>query len=388
VIVYIALGIGGLLVALVVLRLLRGGGPTDPPVLPSPRPAAGPVELPLGPPAGAPPAAQGVRLARTPVRPEPASLQGLHLTPFAALAPAAADRLRGRLQAIPRPPHALDKLVSAPFLAQATSAELNELMTGEPQIAARVLAAVNSPLYGLQKPLGSIGQAATYLGMNNVRQICLQYMLDASFKPTSPEVKRCYEQVWNASALSGALCFRLAQLLKLPDPGGLVTQIVLSSLGSLAVLALLDPPQAPDLMRLDPVARARAEQDRLGLCAVELGGLLLDSWKLPASLIDDVCDIDRILFRAPQGPADARQARLGLCYLCKCVAEQLVNGQLVDLRQFDLQRMDDPAMFHLGAYLHNFRLERLPEFLQFPEVLGTADQMVAGFRLSRPAAAG
>ena len=32
--------------------------------------------------------------------------------------------------------------------------------------------------------------------------------------------------------------------------------------------------------------------------------------------------------------------------------------------------------------------ERLPEFLQFPEVLGTADQMVAGFRLARPAAAG
>ena len=66
----------------------------------------------------------------------------------------------------------------------------------------------------------------------------------------------------------------------------------------------------------------------------------------------------------------------------------VANGQLVDLRQFDLQRMDDPAMFHLGAYLHNFRLERLSEFLQFPEVLGTADQMVAGFRLSRPAAAG
>ncbi len=318
----------------------------------------------------------------------PATLKALRLARHSELPSAQADALATRLQTIPRPPHALDKLVSAQFLAQATSAELNDLMVGEPQIAAKVLAAVNSPLYGLQKPLGNIGQAATYLGMNSVRSICMQYMLDASFKPTSPEVKVCYEQVWNASALSSALCFKLAQLLKLPDPGGMVTQIVLSTLGPLASYALLDSETVLRLSGMGAIERAKAEQEALGLCAGEIGGLLLQSWKLPPSLIEDVCDIDRILSQPPSCAADARQARLGLCYLCKAIGDRMVSGALADLRQFDVGHMEDVALFHLADYLHNFRLERLPEFLHFPEVLATADQMATGFRLARPPAAG
>lgn len=380
----IALGAGLLLVGFIVWRVLQPRSPEERPA-PVPRtdnaPGASPPPAPLPATRPAAPAATAAKRLRA----LPDALRELQLHAFAELDPARSEALVVRLQTIPRPPHALDKLVSAAFLAQASSAELNELMTGEPQIAAKVLVAVNSPMYGLQKPLGSIGQAALYLGMNQVRQICMQHMLEASFRATSPALKARYEQVWNANALSGALCFRLAQLLKLPDPGGLVTQIVLSSLGPLAALALLPPQEALRQAALDPVARARAEQEALGLCATELGGLLMRSWKLPDSLIEDVCDIDRILHRAPTGLADARQARLGLCRLCNCIAEGLVAGWLADLRQFDVTQMDDPALFHLAAWLHNFRLERLPEFLHFPEVLATVDPMVAALRLPRPA---
>jgi len=316
----------------------------------------------------------------------PDVLRGLRLTRLTELPATRVDALTTRLQSIPRPPHALDKLVSAEFLMHASSAELNDLMVGEPQIAAKVLAAVNSPLYGLQKPLGSIGQAATYLGMNSVRGICTQYMLDASFKPTSPDVKACYERVWNASSLSSALCFKLAQLLKLPDPGSLVTQIVLSYLGPLASYALLDPATVLHLSRMGTIERALAEQDALGLCAAELGGLLLQSWNLPPGLIADVRDIDRVLVDPPTA-ADARQARLGLCYLCNRLGGLLATGELTDLRTFDVDHMEGADLFHLAGYLHNFRLERLPEFLHFPDVLATVEPMVAGFRLSAAAAA-
>lgn len=390
---FFGIAIGTLLLLVVVVWAYRAGTRQAPPVPASPVPVA------VAPRVAAPPAvsdAPAVALrstlpgaeAREPARTLPVALKALRLARHSELPAAQADALAERLQTIPRPPHALDKLVSAQFLAQATSAELNDLMVGEPQIAAKVLAAVNSPLYGLQKPLGNIGQAATYLGMNSVRSICVQYMLDASFKPTSPEVKVCYDQVWNASALSSALCFKLAQLLKLPDPGGMVTQIVLSTLGPLATYALLDPATVLRLSRMTAIERAQAEQEALGLCAAEVGGLLLQSWKLPASLIEDVCDIDRILFQPPSGAADARQARLGLCYLCKAIGDRVASGALTDLRQFDVRQMDAPALFHLADYLHNFRLERLPEFLHFPEVLATVDQMATGFRLARAPAAG
>lgn len=383
---FIGIGIGIFVLVFVVLWAYKAGARRAPPLAAAPAPVASaprvaaPTVVPRA------PEAPARTDSRTRERDWPAALQALRLARHSELPAARVEALASRLQTIPRPPHALDKLVSAQFLAQATSAELNDLMVGEPQIAAKVLAAVNSPLYGLQKPLGNIGQAATYLGMNSVRSICMQYMLDASFKPTSPEVKACYEQVWNASALSSALCFKLAQLLKLPDPGGMVTQIVLSTLGPLASYALLDPQTVLRFSGLEPIERAKAEQEALGLCASEIGGLLLHSWKLPASLIEDVCDIDRVLSQPPSGAGDARQARLGLCYLCKVIGERVVSGALADLRQFDVLRMDDGALFHLAEYLHNFRLERLPEFLHFPEVLATVDQMATGFRLARPPA--
>jgi hypothetical protein len=65
----------------------------------------------------------------------------------------------------------------------------------------------------------------------------------------------------------------------------------------------------------------------------------------------------------------------------------MVAGTLPDLRAFDVTRMDDPALFHLAAYLDNFRLERLPEFLHFPDVLATVEPMVAGIRLGAASAA-
>ena len=106
---------------------------------------------------------------------------------------------------IPRPPAALHQLLSPQFRDSASSNELSELITGEAQIAAKVLATVNAPYYGLKRPVAGIGQAVTFLGLNTVRSIGLQNLLDDSFKPTDARLKRAYGEIWNASAL----CTRL-----------------------------------------------------------------------------------------------------------------------------------------------------------------------------------
>ena len=311
----------------------------------------------------------------------PKDLVNLKLTQLAELPSSQLTSLVARMQTIPRPPHALDKLVSAEFLATATSAVLNDLMVGEPQIAAKVLASVNSPMYGLQRPLGSIGQAATYLGMNTVRGICMQYMLDASFNTTSPELKGFYETIWKASAYSSELCFKLAQLLHLPEPGNLVTQVVLSYLGPLTSYSLLDKATVISLAHSGPIERARREQEQLGLCAGEIGSLLMLTWKVPPALIDDVRDIAKVMVTPCRSPFDARGARLGLCYLCNCIGMMIAKGELTDLRTFDITTSGAAEHYFLLGYLKHPGLARLPEFLRFPEVMSYVDQMAAAVQL-------
>ena len=289
------------------------------------------------------------------------------------------DALTEDLRRLPRPPLSLYKLVSPELLDSATSSQISDLITSEALIAAQVLARVNSPFYGLRRPVVSIGQAITFLGLNSVRGICLQYMLEASVRTSSPERQKVFDMVSSASALAGELCFKLAQRLELPAQGSLVTQVVLSFLGHLATAALLPP----DSILWSPgkglLERASAEQLRLGLSATEIGSLLMQEWGLPASLIAEVAGIDRMLVtpvdQIEQGPS----ARLALCYFCARLGERLALGGVSDLAAFDLGADASIDFFYLRGHLDSPRLARLAEFLQSTELIKSVHQMQLAF---------
>jgi len=315
--------------------------------------------------------------------PLPEVLGHFHLVRLAELPKEQTDAIVARLRQIPRPPRSLHKLVSAEFLSDATSAELSELMMGEPQIAAKVLATVNSPFYGLAKPLGSIGHAATFLGMTTVRSICLQYMLNDSLKASSPEIKKVFDRLWNASAFASELCFKLAQLLGLPDPGSLVTQVVLSYLGQLATYALLQPETVMAIAQQSFLDKTQAEQAQLGLSSAEIGSLLMQEWGLPPSIIDDVRGIDLILVTPINQTMAKRGARMALCYLCARLGEKLASGDVSDLKAFNLKAQEGPEFHHFLSYLNEPTIARLDEFLHFPEVVSSINQMVSAMQTRR-----
>lgn len=312
--------------------------------------------------------------------PLPAELLAFQRTRVEQLTPQLADVLLGRLRDIPRPPHSLQKLVSPEFLQTATSVELSELILAEPHIAAKVLATVNSPFYGLQQPVTSIGQGVTFLGLNTVRGICLQYLLNDAFKPGTPELKRVFDTVWAASAMASELCSRLSARLGLRDPGTLVTQVVLSFLGHLAALSLLPPERACALAGQDLLERSQAEQAELGVTACALGELLMRSWELPSSVVQGVADIDRVL-ETPFAASDAARAPASaLCYLCARLGERLAFGTLPDLASVQLTQDTRIDMACLQGYLTQPTLARLPELLQAPDVGQVIGTMLSTLR--------
>ena len=141
----------------------------------------------------------------------------------------------------------MQQLLSPEFVARAGSAELSELVMAEPLIAAKVLGTVNAPFYGLHRPVTEVGQAVTFLGMNTVRSICLQYMLAETFKPAPGHARNaCSTTVWQASAIASELSVRLGKALNLPDQGGLATQVVLGFVGHLATASLMPPAALED----------------------------------------------------------------------------------------------------------------------------------------------
>jgi HD-like signal output (HDOD) protein len=85
-----------------------------------------------------------------------------------------------------------------------------ELIERDMALAAAVLKAVNSSLYGLKGRVQSVQQAITYLGMREVAAVTFEMGLRAAFPP-APEL----EPLWQRAAERGLMMGRLATRLGL-----------------------------------------------------------------------------------------------------------------------------------------------------------------------------
>lgn len=300
--------------------------------------------------------------ANTEPSPPPPAIASLALLRAADLSPEQRDQLVAALGRFPPPPQALQRLSSPEMLASASSAEIAKLVAAEPQIAAKVLATVNSAFYGLRAPVDGIGHAITFLGLNTVRSIALKQMLATSLQTTDASQARAIERIWLASSLASELCARSAQHLRLPDHASLVTQVMLSFVGHLAA-ALLQPADAAATDLARPLAeRVDATQGAVGLPPSEIGALLTQAWELPERIVDSVAEIDRVLV-TPASAAGTAAAGTALCYLCARLGERLAAGTLRELADFD-PAAADIDLFHLRGYLDAAPLAGVVDYLR------------------------
>lgn len=282
------------------------------------------------------------------------------------------ERHAQALRSIPRPPRALHQLLSHEFVWKANSSDLAELVRNEPLVAAKVLARVHSPAYGLAGTVTKIGQAITLLGMTAVRNICLRYLLDESFHSDDPRAARSFEALGEASTLGSELAQQLAQRLSWPDPSGASTLVLLSFTGHLAAV-LLQARHYPGERLAQPDAllpRVRDQQQVLGLPAAELGRVLMQGWQLPTDLIDEVAWVDRLLVTPVDAAPPGRAADFALAYLSARLADRAVAGTLPDDPAALRELLDtDPDFHHLHGYLALPALRELPQLLMTPGLL-------------------
>jgi HD-like signal output (HDOD) protein len=300
-----------------------------------------------------------------------AALDGLHILSSEQIAPERRAAIAQALGSVPRPPRALHQLISLDFVSRASSVELGSLFMTEPFVVTKVLAKVNSPLYGIQKPVTKIGQAITFLGMTSVRNVCLRYLLDESFKGTGSAMRKIFDEIGEASSFAAELCARLAKQIDVPDQASLTTQIVLSFTGHLAVAMIQcrDDGHGNHLRSTSLLDRFRHQQAECGLAAPEIGRLLMQAWKLPAELVDQVAAIDGVLVKAasPKPSAEARGRAIG--YLCARLGERFARDEISPTDDLSKLMDADPDFHHLRGYFDQASLTALRSALRSPGLL-------------------
>jgi len=150
-------------------------------------------------------------------------------------------------------------------------------------LAAAVLKAVNSSLYGLKGRVQTVQQAIAYLGMREVAAITFEMGLRAAFPPAAE-----LEPLWQRAAERGLLMGRLAHRLSL-DAWAAHSAGLFEECGK-AVLFRHATDHYRGMLRAAPEDLDLVMLERLGFGVAhdELGARLCESWLLSPETVSSV----------------------------------------------------------------------------------------------------
>lgn len=158
-----------------------------------------------------------------------------------------------------------------------------ELIENDMALAAAVLKAVNSSLYGLRGRVQSVHQAITYLGMREVAGITFEMGLRAAFPP-APEL----EPLWDRAARRGVLMGRLATRLSL-DAWAAHSAGLFEECGKAVLFRhATDHYRAMLRAAADDVELVSLEHAGFGVSHDALGAALCESWGLGPAAVASV----------------------------------------------------------------------------------------------------
>ena len=158
-----------------------------------------------------------------------------------------------------------------------------QLIEQDMALAAAVLKAVNSSLYGLRGRVQSVQQAITYLGLREVAAITFEMGLRAAFAPTAQ-----LEPIWQRAAQRGLIMGRLAAAMG-QDAWAAHSAGLFEECGK-AVLFRHAPDHYASMLRAarDDVELASLELAGFGVSHDALGAALCESWGLGANAVASV----------------------------------------------------------------------------------------------------
>lgn len=184
-------------------------------------------------------------------------------------------------------PEAMSRLTEVIQNPVASPAEVADILQTDPGLAAKVLKLVNSPLYGFHQRIDTISRAVTVIGVKQLSALALGVTVLSIFKDV-PEGVIDVRAFWRHCLATGCAARSLASHLGVPNTERFFVAGLLHDVG-LMLLYMNVPERARQVLiaaRISGLSLVDTERRLLGVDHGQVGGALLASWKLPASLAE------------------------------------------------------------------------------------------------------
>ncbi len=165
------------------------------------------------------------------------------------------------------------------------------IVNQDPHSAARLLKMVNSSFFGFATEINTVTRAITITGLTQLHDLILATSAVRAFKGIASELINM-KDFWLHSIFCAAMARILARKSNVIDSERLFVCGLLHDLGHLVIYAKCPALAGTVLVRAKQENRPIVvlEKEVLGFDYAEVGGELLKSWKLPASLYQTVAN--------------------------------------------------------------------------------------------------
>jgi len=196
-----------------------------------------------------------------------------------------------RIDDLPTLPTVLQKIIEMTSGNDASAQDVIDEMSADQSLTANLLKVANSPVYGVSKRIESIRQAVVLLGFQEVRNIALSASVFSTLEVAGRRGTFDRQVFWAHSYLVGYITRDLYK--QFPEPRSQASYFTCGLLHDIGKVVLdqyfmREFFMIVDAIRERNVSACTAERDLLTMTHADIGGLLLERWKLPADQVTAV----------------------------------------------------------------------------------------------------
>ena len=168
--------------------------------------------------------------------------------------------------------------------------ELVQLLKYDNVLTAKLLRACNSPAYGLEEPVASVEQAVMILGYLRLLRLVFAISFNGTMDKALPGYAAEAGELWRHSLITALACEAIAKIGTpvQTEPPVAFTAGLLHDIGKLALNDVLEPAKLEAIrsgITRDKLPCWQIEQTVIGTNHAEVGGCLMQRWKLPAEIV-------------------------------------------------------------------------------------------------------
>lgn len=194
------------------------------------------------------------------------------------------DLLRGYVEvsSLPLIHLRLEEAINNP---KKSMSDIAKIIRDDPGLTARLLRIVNSAFYSFPSRVETISQAVTIVGTQQLSALALATSVMKMFKGM-PEDLVNMDSFWRHSIACGLAARQLGTVRREANAERFFVAGMLHDIGRLVMFTKLTEPSREILMiaKTDHKLLYEIERERLGFTHAVVGGVLLQTWKLPTSL--------------------------------------------------------------------------------------------------------